>query len=212
MPFPSAKQDAALYFEQHRDLFARTPPACLITYPALVEPLRAILPAEVPILVQDDLAHPPAVGTRPARRGPHEVALLQHSSGTTGLKKGVALTFAQIAAQTAAYAPVAALDDTSVVVSWLPLYHDMGLFTGFLIPLALGATVVTMDAFDWVRRPASLLEAIDEYRGTHAWLPNFAFAHIVAGTDGDQTFDLASVRLLAGCSEPGEAGDPASLP
>ena len=78
----------------------------------------------------------------------------------------------------------------------------MGLFTGFLIPLALGATVVSMDAFEWVRRPASLLEAFDAYRGTHAWLPNFAFAHIVAGTDPDDAFDLASVVLLAGCSEP----------
>ena len=199
LPFPTPKQDPALYFANHRVLFQRTPPAAVITYAGLMDPLREVLPPGTMLIDVETLDGPPAMPVTPVN---DRVALLQHSSGTTGLKKGVALTFGQIAAQVAAYAPVAGLSERSVVVSWLPLYHDMGLFTGFLIPLSLGASVVALDAFEWVRQPALLLRSIEAFGGTHAWLPNFAFHHILATTEPADRFDLSSLQQLVSCSEP----------
>ena len=202
LPFPTPKQDPVLYFSSHKALFARTRPACVVTYAGLVEALRDVLPPGTPLL---DIAALRGQGPRPdvsfAPRSPAATALLQFSSGTTGLKKGVSLSFAQIDEQVSAYAPVADLSSASIVVSWLPLYHDMGLFTGFLIPLSLGASVVTMNPFDWVRRPALFLRLVQTFLGTHAWLPNFAFQHILATTDPDARFDLTSMRQLVSCSE-----------
>ena len=199
LPFPTPKQDAALYFASHRDLFQRTPPAAIITYTALVGALRDMVAPGTTVL---DVGQLDAAPAEPVVPRADDVALLQHSSGTTGLKKGVALTYRQIAAQVAAYAPVAGLTEASVVVSWLPLYHDMGLFTGFLLPLSLGASVVAIDAFAWVRQPSSLLRLIEAFGGTHAWLPNFAFHHILAATPETEQFDLTSLHLMVDCSEP----------
>ena len=199
LPFPTPKQDAALYFSSHRALFERSPPAAIITSADLMAVLRETVRPGTPVLDLDTLSGPAFAGRDP---GLDEVALLQHSSGTTGLKKGIALTFRQIAKQVAAYAPIAGLSAESVTVSWLPLYHDMGLFTGFLIPLSLGMSVVSVDAFEWVRRPSLLLRLIETFGGTHAWLPNFAFQHVLASTDEGERFDLSSLQSLVSCSEP----------
>ena len=207
LPFPTPKQDAARYFASHRELFQRTPPAAVITYAELLGPLRDVLPPGTALL---DIATLDAAPIAPDLPGPEPdpepdpgaTALLQHSSGTTGLKKGVALTYRQIAAQAEAYAPVAGLGAASVVASWLPLYHDMGLFTGFLLPLTLGACVVSIDAFDWVRQPTLLLRLVQEFRATHAWLPDFAFHHILAAAAEGEAFDLAALQSLVSCSEP----------
>ncbi len=71
--------------------------------------------------------------------------LLQHSSGTTGLQKGVALSHQAVLNQVSAYADVLHIDPKSdVLVSWLPLYHDMGLIAGFLMPILYGLPLVLM--------------------------------------------------------------------
>jgi acyl-CoA synthetase (AMP-forming)/AMP-acid ligase II len=103
------------------------------------------------------------------------VAVLQHSSGTTGLQKAVGLTSRQIFAHDDAYGQALGLSGADTVVSWLPLYHDMGFVACFLMPLLRGARLVELSPFDWVRQPLRLLDAIDTYQGTHCWLPNFAF-------------------------------------
>ncbi|MCB0013630.1 MAG: AMP-binding protein, partial [Anaerolineales bacterium] len=132
------------------------------------------------------------------------IAFLQHSSGTTGLQKGVALSHAAVLNQLASYSDAIGLSATDVVVSWLPLYHDMGLIAGFLLPLFQGIPLVLMSPFAWVRRPALLLEAISQHGGTLCWLPNFAYNHCArrvrtADLDG---LSLASMRLFINCSEP----------
>lgn len=209
MAFPTPKQDPAHYWASHAELVARIQPALIVTYPEIaseVETLCADLPTKV--LLIDDLA----TGDGPSATvipGPSDTALLQHSSGTTGLKKGVVLTFGQIEAQATAYAPTIDLGPGSTVVSWLPYYHDMGLFTAFLIPLTVGATVVSMDAFEWVARPAILFETIERFQGTHCWLPNFAFQHLVNTVPSDgaagQAYRLDSMIRFISCSEPVKA-------
>jgi fatty-acyl-CoA synthase len=135
---------------------------------------------------------------------PDEIAFLQHSSGTTGLQKGVALTHTAALNQLASYSEAIALAEADVIVSWLPLYHDMGLIAGFLLPLFQGLPLVLMSPFDWVRNPALLLSAIDRFRGTLTWLPNFAYNHM-ARRIRDRDLDglsLNSMRMYINCSEP----------
>jgi acyl-CoA synthetase (AMP-forming)/AMP-acid ligase II len=204
LPFPSAKQDPALYWKTHAEVVTRSAPALVVTYAALLDGLQAIARAsgapvaDVLALDGDATAFP--------LPDPDGIALLQHSSGTTGLKKGVALTYVQIARQAASYAVATGLGSDSIVVSWLPYYHDMGLFTAFLIPLTIGATIVSMDAFEWVLQPCSILDLVARFHGTHCWLPNFAFAHIVSTTPDDRSFDLSSLEALVSCAEPVRAG------
>jgi fatty-acyl-CoA synthase len=137
---------------------------------------------------------------------PHsdEVAFLQHSSGTTGLQKGVALSHEAVLNQVASYSDAIALNEQDVIVSWLPLYHDMGLIAGFILPLLQGVPLVMMSPFDWVAHPALLLHAIHDYHGTVCWLPNFAYNHCarrIRQRDSEGV-SLASMRLFINCSEP----------
>jgi fatty-acyl-CoA synthase len=62
-----------------------------------------------------------------------------------------------------------------VIVSWLPLYHDMGFIACFLMPVLLRIPLVNMSPFDWVRAPYKLHQAVSQYKGTLTWLPNFAY-------------------------------------
>jgi len=135
---------------------------------------------------------------------PATIAFLQHSSGTTGLQKGVALSHQAVLNQLTSYSEAVALDENDVVVSWLPLYHDMGLIAGFLLPLVQGIPLVLMSPFDWVRHPALMLRAIDTYRGTLCWLPNFAYNHCARRIRrrDSEGLSLESMRLFVNCSEP----------
>jgi acyl-CoA synthetase (AMP-forming)/AMP-acid ligase II len=135
---------------------------------------------------------------------PDEIAFLQHSSGTTGLQKGVALSHTAVLNQLASYSDAIQLTAEDVVVSWLPLYHDMGLIAGFLLPLVQGIPLVLMSPFDWVQHPALLLRAIDQFRGTLCWLPNFAYNHCARRIRKRDKADtsLASMRMFINCSEP----------
>lgn len=133
-----------------------------------------------------------------------EIAFLQHSSGTTGLQKGVALSHTAVLNQLASYSDALQLNDADVIVSWLPLYHDMGLIAGFLMPLIQGIPLVLMSPFDWVKSPAKLLHAISDYQGTLCWLPNFAYNHMARRIRrrDSEGISLASMRAFINCSEP----------
>ena len=161
-----------------------------------------------PVIGSTQLASAVANGVadafHPAVPDPDQTAFLQHSSGTTGLQKGVALSHRAVLNQLANYGDAIGLNGQDIVVSWLPLYHDMGLIAGFLLPLVQGIPLVLMSPFDWVRHPALLLRAIHEHQGTLCWLPNFAYNHSarrIRRRDG-QGFSLASMRLFVNCSEP----------
>lgn len=135
---------------------------------------------------------------------PESIAFLQHSSGTTGLQKGVALSHQAVLNQLASYADALSLTEADIIVSWLPLYHDMGLIAGFVQPLVQGIPLVLMSPFDWVRHPSLLLKAIHDYKATLCWLPNFAYNHCaraIRQRDSDG-LDLSSMRAFINCSEP----------
>jgi acyl-CoA synthetase (AMP-forming)/AMP-acid ligase II len=140
--------------------------------------------------------HSPAATTDPV--------LLQHSSGTTGLQKPVVLSHQAVLEHVKRYAEAIALGPADKIVSWLPLYHDMGLIAAFYLPLTLGVPLVQLDPFEWVSAPVLLLEAVTRERGTLSWLPNFAYNFM---SDRIHDDDLASVnletlRMVINCSEP----------
>jgi len=207
LAYPTIKQNPTLYWAGYADLLARVRPECIVTYGDHVEHLKqytddfpcAILDIDAVVL---PATSDPSLPSPDVLSGDDHVVLLQHSSGTTGLKKGVELNVRQIAAQFESYAQAVSLDESSRVVTWLPLYHDMGLISSFLLPLSQGAHVISIDAFDWLRRPDSLLTLIEEHNATHCWLPNFAFNHLIRTRNRKRHYNLASMVAFVSCSEP----------
>lgn len=133
------------------------------------------------------------------------LALIQHSAGTTGLQKGVALTHGAVLRQIGHLARALRIDGSSDrIYSWLPLYHDMGLIACFMLPMACHVPVVMQSPIDWVMQPESLLQVISETKCTLAWMPNFAFQFVPRRTPQNRwaDYDLSSLRLLINCSEP----------
>ncbi len=206
LPYPTPKQDPELYWRAQRELFARVRPACVLSLPSLLPCLRELTAPFACAVLDVDADQPPETSDALPPLGTVEsderIALLQHSSGTTGAKKGVALTFSAIREQNAAHARALGSRPDDRTVSWLPLYHDMGLIAAFLFPLTVGSTIVSLDAFEWLLRPGLLFELIERYRATHVWLPNFAFNHLVRTNDAARTYDLSSMRAFVSCSEP----------
>jgi acyl-CoA synthetase (AMP-forming)/AMP-acid ligase II len=211
LPFPTERLDAVLYRENLVRLMKITKPAALVAEAAFGAELREKLAPDARAAILElglggRFAGAPAdvQNWEGLSRSADAVALLQHSSGTTGLQKGVALSHRAIVNQLAAYLPAVRLTTDDVIVSWLPLYHDMGLIAGFLLPLLSGAKLVLMSPFEWVRAPWKLLRAVATYRGTVTWLPNFAYNFCAQKIPDEflQDVDLSSWRAVINCSEP----------
>jgi fatty-acyl-CoA synthase len=136
---------------------------------------------------------------------PESLAFIQHSAGTTGLQKGVALTHAAVLRQLEHLAQALKIDaSTDRIYSWLPLYHDMGLIACFMLPMVCHVPMVMQSPLDWVMHPETMLQIISEYKCTLAWMPNFAFQFVPRRTSPTRRaqYDLSSVRALINCSEP----------
>ncbi len=208
MPFLTEKLSPDHYRLSLRSLFDVIRPAAVITYAgfegeirvaAKNSSVRKILTVEKIALRDSDINELPGL-----RGDPKSIAFLQHSSGTTGLQKGVALSHQAVLRQLEAYQKAIFLTSSDVIVSWLPLYHDMGLIAGFLMPILLKVPLVLISPFDWVRSPVLLMRAIDQYHGTLTWLPNFAYnfcAQKIRPSDMEG-IDLSSLRAVINCSEP----------
>ena len=123
--------------------------------------------------------------------------------GDHGLKKGVAVSHRALLAQMDAYGDAISAKPGDRIVSWLPLYHDMGLITCLFLPLLRGVPVVAMSPFDWVRRPSLWPRAASEHGATLAWLPNFAYAFMAeaCATRSSRGWTW-SLRGVVNCSEP----------
>ncbi len=210
MPFLTEKLLPERYRADLAALVSVTQPAAIITYPDFESEVRAALkPGDsvrlVLLCTQANPPCPPNFDQLPGLlRTPQDIVLLQHSSGTTGLQKGVALSHQAVHHQLQSYSKAIRLNEQDVIVSWLPLYHDMGLIAGFLMPILLGIPLVLMSPFDWVRSPVRLLQAVSRYRGTLSWLPNFAYnfcAQKIRARDLEG-IDLSSWRAVINCSEP----------
>jgi acyl-CoA synthetase (AMP-forming)/AMP-acid ligase II len=210
MPYLTEKLAPEQYRADLAALISVTQPAAVITYPQFEAEVREALQegTSVRSVIVTDRLEPQSErvfeGAGGRGRAETDIVLLQHSSGTTGLQKGVALSHEAVFNQLDAYSHALGLNASDVICSWLPLYHDMGLIAGFLMPILTGVPVVLSSPFDWVRAPYRLMRAVSQYRGTLSWLPNFAYNFCAQKIrDRDiQDVDLASWRAIINCSEP----------
>ena len=196
----TTKQDPDLFWNAHRELFSRLAVALVVTDADNAPAASARLPElairiiEVGLITGGNL-----LDTAPAGS---EIVFLQHSSGTTGLKKGVMLSHRAVLDFVAALGTSLQLAEDDVVASWLPLYHDMGLIGCLVLPMICGLTTVHLNPFDWVLRPSLILDVVERYRATLCWMPNFAFHHIMRTTPDESRWDLSTMRAFIDCSEP----------
>ena len=131
-----------------------------------------------------------------------DALFLQFSGGTTGAQKAIVVTPAMLSDQLEQLGVVLQFSAADTVVSWLPLYHDMGLIACYWLPLWHGAPSVQIAANDWVINPELLLKHISRFKATFCWLPNFSFSYLTQRREQMQNYPLASVRAWIDCSEP----------
>jgi 1-acyl-sn-glycerol-3-phosphate acyltransferase len=130
-------------------------------------------------------------------------ALLQYTSGSTGHPKGVVLTHANVLANISALGHALDIRAGDVFVSWLPLYHDMGLIGAWLGTWYLGLPLIVMSPLAFLNRPVRWLEAIHRYHGTLSAAPNFAYELCLkrVGDDEISALDLSTWRIAMNGAE-----------
>jgi acyl-CoA synthetase (AMP-forming)/AMP-acid ligase II len=211
LPFLTEKLNPDRYLADLSSLISVTRPSAIITYhdfrPIIKQAVKEGSSVRSVLYLEDISQHENRIHRKHQgfNRSPDDIVLLQHSSGTTGLQKGVALSHQAVFNQIDALSEAIHLNLTKdVIVSWLPLYHDMGLIAGFILPILSGIPLVLMSPFDWVRAPYRLLQAVSQYQGSLSWLPNFAY-NFCAKKIRDRNLegiDLSSWRAVINCSEP----------
>ena len=133
-----------------------------------------------------------------------DIAFLQYTSGSTAVPKGVMVSHHNLMTNARAFEEGMSIAADDIFVSWLPLYHDMGLIGGLLQPLHRGVPVILMTPKFFIERPVRWLEIISRYRATVSGAPNFAF-QLCADRVRDsqlQTLDLSCWRVAFCGAEP----------
>lgn len=140
---------------------------------------------------------------RPADTIDH-TAILQFTSGTTGVKRGVMISPRSLLASLSVYADAINLEQSDRILSWLPLYHDMGFIACLNMPIAFGVQCIMINPLDWVANPGLFLQAASRYRATLSWNPNFAYAFMAEQVRQEhlEGADLSTLRGLVNCAEP----------
>lgn len=182
--------------------------ACLLITMAEGQRLAGLLRAQVETLTAiesvaslDASAEPVEL---PPLKDPQSIALIQYTSGSTGDPKGVVLSHANLLANIRAMGGVMDASSADVFVSWLPLYHDMGLIGAWLGCLHYAAALYVMSPLSFLVRPESWLWAIHRFRATFSASPNFGFELCLNKIDDAslQGLDLSSLRMVANGAEP----------
>lgn len=185
-------------------------PALLLTDSATLDSVRAWqerTPAHAArTALASDLFRSSAHGAQTSYgpAGPGEVAVVQYTSGSTRSPAGVLVTHANLLANARQIQDAFRADETCVFVSWLPLFHDMGLVAMLATPLVLGARAVHMSPLAFVQRPRRWLDAISRYDRVLSAAPDFAYALCVDRIAPEQRagLDLSGWQVAASGSEP----------
>jgi len=193
------------YARRQVGILANAGARLLVTF-AEAERVAVLLRTRVPTLAEVTTV---ARLSRPGETAPalapraDAAALIQYTSGSTGEPKGVLLSHANLLANIRAIGEAIAIRSDDVGVSWLPLYHDMGLIGAWLGALYFGTPIAILSPLAFLSRPARWLHAIHTYRGTVSPAPNFAFDLCVRKIGDDEVcgLDLTSWRLALNGSE-----------
>ncbi|WP_327173971.1 amino acid adenylation domain-containing protein [Streptomyces sp. NBC_01335] len=187
-----------------RDIAAATRPVAVLTdLPWAMEEITARTPDAV-VLGPLDRAEQAPGGWSASVVDTEAAALLQFTSGSTGTPRGVVVSHRQLVANQGRMTKTYGQDEHSVVVSWLPLYHDMGLIGSVLHPLHLGATCVLLSPLSFLESPVRWLRALSRFGATISAAPNFAYELAVrkVGQDDLRTLDLSTWRTAINGGEP----------
>ena len=132
--------------------------------------------------------------------------LLQLTSGSTAEPKAVTITHGNLISNITAMAEAAKLDiDSDIMVSWLPMFHDMGMVGFYCVPMTLGVELVKVTPVDFLSAPLLWAQLISKYRATVTAAPNFAYALLgrrLAGVDDASAYDLSTLRIALNGAEP----------
>ena len=215
LAWPTSRIDPGKYQRNLVHQLRNLPAAQLLTLPKLAQNLDPGVPFTVtgcPIhqyekfesLFSAKLHFAPVEKKSASKNGaPDDALFLQFSGGTTGDQKCVIVTAPMLVNQLERLGMTLQFDGQDGVVSWLPMYHDMGLIACFWLSLWNGAPSIQFAAIDWLMHPGLLFEFLHKYHATFCWLPNFAFSYLAAQKARvDREIDLGHVRAFINCSEP----------
>jgi 1-acyl-sn-glycerol-3-phosphate acyltransferase len=218
--YPPFRADRMEEYAARQSAILNNAEVCLLLTFRRAEAVARLLKPRVPSLlsVDDaerlidvaDKAPPLSPGALPLHlsgnraRKSSDIALLQYTSGSTGDPKGVVLTHANLLANIRAIGEAVQLGPGDVGISWLPLYHDMGLIGAWLSLLHYGVPLAVMSPIAFLTRPERWLQAMHKHRGTITASPNFAYELCVRKiADKDiQGIDLSSMRAALNGAEP----------
>jgi len=193
------------HLRRHARLLDNAQAAFIVTVPQ-AKRVAAQLAAHVPSLAEIVTPQDIDVEAMPLlhRARPGDIAFLQYTSGSTGDPKGVVLTHANLLANLRAMGPSFRVTSEDVFVSWLPLYHDMGLIGAWFGSLYFAMPLVLMSPLAFLARPARWLQTISRHRGTITAAPNFAYELCAKKLDEADLagLDLSSLRLALNGAEP----------
>ena len=200
---PSQLED---HIHRHVRILANCLARTFITIPE-AKGVAHLLKSQVPnlqhIVTAADLASSTAISTMPVLTT-NDIAFIQYTSGSTGNPKGVVLTHANLLTNIRAMGRSVKADPKDVFVSWLPLYHDMGLIGAWLGSLYFSMLFVAMSPLSFLARPERWLWAIHHYHGTLSASPNFGYEYCIRRLSDEDLagLDLSSWRAAFNGAEP----------
>ncbi|MEO7272330.1 MAG: AMP-binding protein [Vicinamibacterales bacterium] len=207
VPVPAYPPRNARHVPRIEAILADADARCVLTEAALQERLVAWLAdrgSSLAVLCSDTLGEDPDRWRPPSNLTPETLAFLQYTSGSTGEPKGVMVTHGNLISNQRMIQRAFGHPEGLVVVSWLPIYHDMGLIGCLMQPLFLGGHCVLMSPAAFLQRPRRWLAAISNFHAYGSAAPNFAFKLCTSTITSDQKvgLDLSTLKVLISGSEP----------
>jgi 1-acyl-sn-glycerol-3-phosphate acyltransferase len=204
---PARPQQIEDHLRRHARILDNAGASFLITVEkaqAVARLLRAQVPSLRGVLTLEDEGDGAPALTEPSRPAKEDIAFLQYTSGSTGDPKGVVLSHADLLANIRAMGQAIQVRPDDVFVSWLPLYHDMGLIGAWLGSLYYAIPLVSLSPLAFLARPMRWLRAIHDHRGTLSAAPNFAYELCLSrAADSDlEGLDLSTWRWAFNGAEP----------
>ncbi len=159
-----------------------------------IEPMGSVMPGASNVPSGDRLERPD--------HDPERLVILQYTSGSTSEPKGVMIPDRVLSANIDACCEAAELDDGETMVSWLPLYHDMGLVGFLALPMTKGVDLVQAAPQDFMAKPGHWMQWISDYGGTATAGPNFSWVLATRALKRETDLDLSTLTLALSGAEP----------